>query len=78
MWLLLGNHQPHEPPRFVPSHGRRAIAVGMSRHNDHSGLEFTRIEECEDVHFAHARGFIAKISATDKERLKELVAAAWV
>jgi len=57
---------------------RRGSGYGMSRHNDHPGLEFTRIEECEDVHFAHARGFVAKTSATDKARLKELVAAAWV
>jgi len=57
---------------------RRGSGYGMSRHNDHPGLEFTRIVECEDVHFAHARGFVAKTSATDKARLKELVAAAWV
>jgi len=30
------------------------------------------------VHFAHARGFVAKTSATEKERLKELLRAAWV
>ena len=27
----------------------------------------------QDVHFAHARGFIAKTSAMDKERLQEML-----
>ncbi len=57
---------------------RRGSGYGMCRHNDHPRLEFTRIDGCEDVHFAHARGFVAKTSATERERLKELLAAAWV
>ena len=57
---------------------RRGTGYGLSRHNDHPRLEFTRIEGQEDVHFAHARGFVAKTSATEKERLKELLRAAWV
>ena len=57
---------------------RRGTGYGLSRHNDHPRLEFTRIEGEEDVHFAHARGFVAKTSATEKERLKELLRAAWV
>ena len=56
----------------------RAAGFGLSRHNDHPRLEFTRIDEEDDVHFAHARGFVAKTSATEKERLKELLRAAWV
>jgi hypothetical protein len=57
---------------------RRGSGYGLSRHNDHPRLEFTRIDEEDDVHFAHARGFVAKTSATEKERLKELLRAAWV
>ena len=57
---------------------RRGTGYGMSRHNDHPRLEFTRIEDEHDVHFAHARGFVAKTSSTDRERLKELLASAWV
>jgi hypothetical protein len=57
---------------------RRGSGYGLSRHNDDPRLEFTRIEGCDDVHFAHARGFVAKTSATDKGRLKELLASAWV
>ncbi len=57
---------------------RRGSGYGMCRHNDHPRLEFTRIDGCDDVHFAHARGFVAKTSATERGRLKELVASAWV
>jgi len=41
-------------------------------------LDFTKIQDCPDVHFAHARGFVAKTSATDPARLRELLALAWV
>ena len=57
---------------------RRGNGYGLSRHNDHPRLEFTRIDAEADVHFAHARGFVAKTSATEKRRLKELLRAAWV
>jgi hypothetical protein len=39
-------------------------------------LDFTRIATEPDVHFAHARGFVAKTSASDVERLQALVIAA--
>jgi len=52
---------------------RRGGGYGLSRHNDHAGLDFTRIEGCADVHFAHARGFVAKTSATERVRLRELL-----
>lgn len=56
---------------------RRGQGYGLSRHLDHPGLDFTRIGHLDDVHFAHARGFVAKTSATDPERLKELLRVAW-
>src|SRR5690606_20592137 len=31
---------------------RRGTGYGISRHNDHPGLDFTRIGACEDVRFA--------------------------
>ncbi|MDX1679798.1 MAG: MYG1 family protein [Akkermansiaceae bacterium] len=55
----------------------RGEGYGLKRYEDHPRLDFTRIESCEDVHFAHARGFIAKTSATSPERLRELMAKAW-
>ena len=85
---------PEEPSaglgRFIESHphghevvglvypDRRGKGYGLSRHNDHPRLDFTRIENHDDVHFAHARGFVAKTSATAPERLRELIMQSWV
>ena len=85
---------PDEPSaglgRFIDSHpaghpvvgmvypDRRGTGFGLSRHNDHPGLAFTRIGTCADVHFAHARGFVAKTSATEPARLRELLQQSWV
>lgn len=76
--------------RFIDSHptlrnvagmvypDRRGKGYGLSRHNDDLRLDFTRIAGCEDVHFAHARGFVAKTSTSEPERLRELLSQAWV
>ena len=56
---------------------RRGAGFALSRHNDHPSLDFTAIQHEPDVHFAHARGFVAKTSATDPERLKELLSRSW-
>lgn len=85
---------PDEPSagiaRFIETHpegdkiaglvypDRRGPGFGLTRHNDHPRLDFTRIRDCEDVHFAHARGFVAKTSATDPNRLRELLGASWI
>lgn len=57
---------------------RRGEGYGMRRFNDDLRLDFTRIEDETDVHFAHKQGFIAKTSANNIERLKNLVATAFV
>jgi hypothetical protein len=57
---------------------RRGQGYGLSRNNDHPRLDFTLIEHHEDVHFAHPRGFVAKTSATDIDRLRELLHDSWV
>ena len=57
---------------------RRNTGYGLSRYNDDMRLDFARIDVCEDVHFAHARGFVAKSSAVDPERLKALITNAWI
>jgi hypothetical protein len=57
---------------------RRGTGFGLSRHKDHPRLDFTRIDGCPDVHFAHARGFVAKTSSSDPQRLRELLAMSWV
>ncbi|MDP3849335.1 MAG: MYG1 family protein [Luteolibacter sp.] len=84
---------PDEPSaglaRFIESHpdggkivglvypDRRGAGFGLARHNDHPGLDFTRIGGLDDVHFAHARGFVAKTSATTPERLRDLLERSW-
>ncbi len=55
---------------------RRGPGYALARHNDDPAYDFTRIADCPDVHFAHARGFVAKTSATDPARLRELLATA--
>jgi hypothetical protein len=83
---------PDEPsmglPRFIEAAGknetvlgmfypdRRGDGYGLSRHNDSPLLDFSDLEQHDDVHFAHNRGFIAKTSATDPARLRELLTQA--
>jgi hypothetical protein len=50
----------------------------LSRHNDNPLYDFTRIDQQPDVHFAHARGFVAKTSAAEIGRVKELLGLARV
>lgn len=57
---------------------RRGAGYGLSRHEDSERLDFTRIVGEPDVHFAHARGFVAKTSATELDRLLELARKAVV
>jgi hypothetical protein len=53
---------------------RRGEGYGLSRFNDHPSLDLSKLEAEADVHFAHVRGFIAKTSATEEPRLRELLA----
>lgn len=57
---------------------RRGQGYGLSRFNDYPGLDLSNLESEDDVHFAHARGFIAKTSATDEPRLRELLGLAQI
>jgi hypothetical protein len=85
---------PHEPSAGLPRHiatldggaaitamiypDRRGAGYALARHDDHPAYDFTRIADCDDVHFAHARGFVAKTSATCPTRLRELLLLARV
>jgi len=51
----------------------RGQGYGMRRYNDNVRMDFSKMEGEADVHFVHARGFIAKTSAVDKERLQEML-----
>ncbi|WP_438483195.1 MYG1 family protein [Oleiharenicola lentus] len=57
---------------------RRSTGYGLTRFRDNARLDFTRINQESDVHFAHARGFVAKTSAHEISRLKTLVSQAGV
>lgn len=57
---------------------RRGEGYGLSRFNDDKRMEFTRISDEMDVHFAHNKGFIAKTSSADTNRLKTLLDQSWV
>lgn len=56
----------------------RGEGYGMRRFNDDQRMDFSPLENEDDVHFAHARGFIAKTSSADVERLKVLVTTAYI
>lgn len=80
---------PDEPSygldRFVEQHAsastviglvypdRRSTGYGLSRHRDNARLDFTRIANDPCVHFAHARGFVAKTTTTDSKQLRQLL-----
>ena len=76
--------------RYIESHGlsaqivgtvspdRRSAGYGLSRYRDSARLNFTRIADRPGVHFAHARGFVAKTSITDVGELKNLLALSGV
>jgi hypothetical protein len=89
LFLPRTNPLPDDPSaaieRYVESRGlgdrvialispdRRSTGYGLSRHRDNQRIDFTRITQESDVHFAHARGFVAKTSATEPDRLRHLI-----
>ena len=87
LYLPRTDPMPYDPSsgigRYIESVGakvdgliypdRRGEGYGLSRHEDSVLLDFTKIANEADVHFAHARGFVAKTSATSLDRLIELV-----
>jgi hypothetical protein len=57
---------------------RRGDGYGLTRFDDCPRLNFSKIEEQDDVRFAHKRGFVAKVEATDPQRLRDLLSMAIV
>ena len=57
---------------------RRGSGFGLTRYEDCQRLDFSKIEDQDDVRFAHKRGFVAKVEATNPDRLKELLSLAVV
>lgn len=62
----------------VVSPDRRGAGYAMERFRDNPRLDFTRIANRPGVHFAHARGFVAKTTVTDVTELQTLLALAAV
>lgn len=56
---------------------RRGKGYGIGRYEDHPQLDFSPTAKEDDVHFAHKSGFMCKTSATDPQRLRELILQAW-
>ena len=54
----------------------RGSGYGIGRYEDDPRLDFSRVAGEDDVHFAHASGFMCKTTATAPERLRELIAGA--
>ena len=52
---------------------RRGSGYGLTRYEDCQRLNFSNIEQQDDVRFAHKRGFVAKVEATAPERLQQLI-----
>jgi hypothetical protein len=63
----------HERIHAIVTPDRRNAGYGLSRNRDNPRLDFTRISDEPDVHFAHARGFVAKTTATAPSRIRELL-----
>lgn len=57
---------------------RRGGGYGLSRFQDSPRFDFGRLADHPEVHFAHARGFLAKTSATDPAALRALLERAAV
>ena len=57
---------------------QRGSGYTLTRFHDNQSLDFSKLQEQNDVHFAHKRGFIAKTSSVDISRLKELIRLASV
>jgi len=55
---------------------RRNVGYGLSRFQDKPVLDFTRLAATPGVHFAHARGFVAKTTLTSPAELRTLLALA--
>ena len=52
---------------------RRGNGYALTRYNDCSRLDFSRLEPETDVLFCHTQGFLAKTSATSNTRILELI-----
>lgn len=92
VFLPRNDESPDEPSgslaRFIRATGiedvigatvypdRRGSGYGIGRYEDDPRLDFSQLDGQPDVHFAHKSGFMCKTTATDPERLRELITLA--
>lgn len=75
-YIFINNLEHEIAATVVPDN--RAEGYGIARFNDHPQLDFMKVEQEDDIHFAHKSGFLCKTSATDPESLKQHLRAAWL
>jgi len=93
LFLERGETLPDEPSALLSRYGRhlaggrplfalvypdrRGTGYGITRFDDHPRLDFSRVADQQDVHFAHTSGFMCKTTATEPQRLRELIEKAY-
>ena len=78
LYAFISEEEKENDVHALVSPDRRGTGYGLSRYEDCPRLDFSKIEDHDDVRFAHKRGFVAKVEATDPARLKELLSLAVV
>lgn len=73
LYAFIAEEQKEELVQALVYPDRRGDGYGLTRYDDCQRLNFSQIENLPDVRFAHKRGFVAKVEATDPKRLKELL-----
>lgn len=78
LYVFIAEQEKAEQIHALVYPDRRGSGYGLTRYEDCPRLNFSMIENQDDVRFAHKRGFVAKVEATDPARLKELLRRAVV
>ena len=78
LYAFIAEQEKEDSVHALVSPDRRGNGYGITRYEDCPRLNFSNIEDQADVRFAHKRGFVAKVEATDPARLKELLKLAVV
>ncbi len=74
LYAFIAEQQKQDQVHALVYPDRRGSGYGLTRYEDCPRLDFSKIENQGDVRFAHKRGFVAKVEATEMDRLKDLVA----
>lgn len=78
LYAFIAEQEKEDEVQALVYPDRRGSGYGLTRYEDCPRLNFSQIESCDDVRFAHKRGFVAKVDVSDPSRLKELLGLAVV